>query len=458
MADKENAMEAVQEQPVPVEATKEKLPWRIILPFGFLLAGWSALWAVYNNFVPIFLQAGNPVFDKAGTAVTFGFGLSAFTAGLLMSVDNLFNLISGPIIGRISDRMGKRLPFIRIGVPLSVACFIAIPFVVKMISKDNNGTLSKLVVPFTILSLLILVIVVGSVFSGVPAYALRYQLIPSKVRSQATGYIELIGSFGSLLAYGLAGMLYAKATFLPFLVFGIFFAGGIFTFLRMVKEPTNWVPAAETTAQGQSLKGIFNVFKGFTAKETRNVWLILAVAFLFNFGIGPIATYGSSYVVNVLHLNEGKASMMGAIYFLGYLVGTVPMGYLPKWITRKGTLILGALIATVSALIIIFVPNFTLMMVMIWLMGFGFSASQVTLYPVLSDILPNEQSFGSMIGLMIFSLALSTTLAVPFWGKMVDIFKNYELVWVAVVTSGVLVALVASFLTMGEPKSEGTAK
>ena len=179
---------------------------------------------------------------------------------------------------------------------------------------------------------------------------------------------------------------------------------------------------------------------------------------MFNFGIGPIATYGSSYVVNVLKLNEGMAASMGAIYFIGYLVGTIPMGYLPKLITRRGTLILGALIAVTSALVILLVPNYTLLMIMIGVMGFGFSASQVTIYPVLSDILPNEQTFGSMIGIMIFSLALSTTLAVPFWGKMIDIFKNYQLVWVAVLVSGLLVALIASFLTMGEPKSEGPAK
>ena len=36
---------------------KEKLPWKVIVPFGLLLAGWSALWAVYNNFMPVFLQA-----------------------------------------------------------------------------------------------------------------------------------------------------------------------------------------------------------------------------------------------------------------------------------------------------------------------------------------------------------------------------------------------------------------
>jgi MFS family permease len=452
-------MDAVQEQSIPVEevTVKEKLPWRIILPFGFLLAGWSSMWAVYNNFVPVFLQAGNPVFDRAGAAVTFGFGLSAFTAGLLMSVDNLLNLISGPIIGRISDRMGKRLPFIRIGVPLAIASFIAIPFVVRMISPENNGALSKLTLPFMILAMLMMVIVVGSVFSGVPAYALRYQLIPSKVRSQSTGYIELIGSSGSLLAYGLAGMLYARASFLPFLVFGFLFSLAIFYFLKMVKEPTDWVPAAQTTVQGQSLKNMIDVFKDFTAQEKKNIWLILTVAFMFNFGIGPIATYGSSYVVNVLGLSEGTASMMGAVFFVGYLLGTVPMGYFPKWITRRGTLMLGALLSVTSALVILFVPNFNVLIVMIGIMGFGSSASQVTLYPVMSDILPNEKSFGSMIGLMIFSLALATTISVPFWGKMIDIFKNYQLVWVAVVIAGIMAALVSFFLTMGEPKTESNA-
>ena len=65
-----------------MEQKKEKIPWKVVLPFGFILAGWSMLWAVYNNFVPVYLQAGNPVFDAAGSAVTFGFGLTAFTAGL----------------------------------------------------------------------------------------------------------------------------------------------------------------------------------------------------------------------------------------------------------------------------------------------------------------------------------------------------------------------------------------
>ena len=447
-------MAAVQDESAVTQTKNEKLNWRVILPFGFLLAGWSSLWAVYNNFVPVFLQAGNPDFDRTGAAVTLGFGLSAFAAGLLMSFDNLLNLISGPIVGRWSDRTGKRLPFIKYTVPVAILAFIAIPLVVGTIAPENSGQLNKLMLPFMIVALLVLAVVIGAVFAGVPAYALRYQLIPSQVRSQSTGYIELIGAFGSVLAYGLAGMLYGINAFLPFAVFGGLFMLAIIFFLTQVKEPANWVPAAETTATGRSLAGVLDVFKGFSAEQKKNVLLVMLIGFLFNFGSGPMATYGSSYVVNILHLDEGMASSMGAIFFIGYLLGTVPMGYLPKLISRRGTLILGAAIATGSALVIMLVPNFTVLQIMVGIMGFGFATPQVTLYPVLSDIVPNEKSFGAMIGLLIFSLALATTIAVPFWGKMIDLFKNYELVWVAVLSAAGLAALVSLFLTMGEVKGK----
>jgi len=441
-----------------MEEKKEKLNWKIILPFGFMLAGWSMLWAVYNNFVPVYLQAGNPVFDAAGSAVTFGFGLTAFAAGLLMSIDNFLGLISGPIVGRWSDKIGKRKIFIKIATPTSIIAFMLIPFIVKLVSPENNGLLSKLMLPFGILTLCIMAVVFGSAFSTVPTYALRYQLIPSKIRSQATGYIELIGAFGSILAYGLSGLLYGISSFLPFVIFGVLFLGAVFFFLRVVKEPQDWVPVTEASVESRGLKGVFNVFRDFTSKQKLNVWLVLIIGFLFNFAIAPIQTFGSSYVVNVLHMNEGTASSMGAIFFIGYLLGTVPMGYLPKWLKRRGTLRLGGIIGILSAIVLIALKNFTVMQIMVGIMGFGFAVPQIILYPMMSDIVPDEKSFGSVIGLQIFSFMLATTLSVPFWGKMIDLFKNYNMVWIAVIIPLVIMLLVSFAVTLGEAKTDESAK
>jgi MFS family permease len=437
-----------------MEQKSEKLDWKVILPFGFILAGWSMLWAVYNNFVPVYLQAGNPVFDANGSAVTFGFGLTAFAAGLVMSIDNALNLISGPIVGRWSDKIGKRLPFIRIAAPISIVAFLLIPFIVKLIAPESNGVLAKLALPFGLMFLLIMAVVFGSAFSTVPGYALRYQLIPSKIRSQATGYIELIGALGSILAYALSGLLYGINTALPFVVFGLLFAGAMVYFLRVVKEPQNWVPVTEASIESRGLKGVFDVFKGFTSKQKLNVWLIMLIGFLFNFAIAPIQTFGSSYVVNILHMGEGTASSMGAIFFIGYLLGTVPMGYLPKWLKRRGTLQLGGVIAIAAAVILLIAQNFTMLQIMVGIMGFGFAVPQIILYPMMSDIVPDEQSFGSLIGLQIFSFMLATTLSVPFWGQMIDLFKNYNMVWIAVIIPLAIMLVVSLFLTLGEAKAE----
>ena len=46
-----------------------------LIGFGFF--GTSVMWALYNTYVPIFLQAGNPAFDAKLAVQTMGFGLTA---------------------------------------------------------------------------------------------------------------------------------------------------------------------------------------------------------------------------------------------------------------------------------------------------------------------------------------------------------------------------------------------
>jgi MFS family permease len=149
---------------------------------------------------------------------------------------------------------------------------------------------------------------------------------------------------------------------------------------------------------------------------------------------------------------------MGAIFFIGYLLGTVPMGYLPKWLKRRGTLRLGGIIGILAAIVLIALKNFTVMQIMVGIMGFGFAVPQIILYPMMSDIVPDEKSFGSVIGLQIFSFMLATTLSVPFWGKMIDVFKNYNMVWIAVIIPLVIMLLVSFAVTLGEAKTDDSAK
>ena len=44
----------------------------IIVGFGFL--GISIIWPIFNQYIPIFLQAGNPAFEGGGDVRGFGLG------------------------------------------------------------------------------------------------------------------------------------------------------------------------------------------------------------------------------------------------------------------------------------------------------------------------------------------------------------------------------------------------
>src|SRR5689334_2311470 len=86
-----------------------------LLGFGFF--GLSVVWGVYNAFVPIFLS------EK--------FGMSVTMIGFFMTLDNIAALFIQPPVGAWSDRlrtpMGRRIPFIVVGAPITAAAFGLIP-------------------------------------------------------------------------------------------------------------------------------------------------------------------------------------------------------------------------------------------------------------------------------------------------------------------------------------------
>ncbi|MCA9926557.1 MAG: hypothetical protein KC421_29515, partial [Anaerolineales bacterium] len=72
----------------------------LIVGFGFL--GISIIWPIFNQFIPIFLQAGNPEFEAqllaAGRDIpdVIGFGLAPSLALFIMTWDNIINVFVQP--------------------------------------------------------------------------------------------------------------------------------------------------------------------------------------------------------------------------------------------------------------------------------------------------------------------------------------------------------------------------
>src|SRR5512137_422236 len=163
--------------------------WKIFL-LGFGFFGVSVIWAVYNAFVPIFLQQK--------------FGLSAVWVGFFMTLDNIAALFIQPPVVAWSDRMrtrlGRRLPFILVGAPISAVAFGLIPVAAVL----------PLFVACTTTLLL------SMALWRTPVVALMPDITPSEKRSQANGVINFMGGVGFIVATLVGASLYEKNPAYPF--------------------------------------------------------------------------------------------------------------------------------------------------------------------------------------------------------------------------------------------------
>ncbi|MBC8330864.1 MAG: MFS transporter, partial [Anaerolineae bacterium] len=159
-----------------------------LLGFGFF--GVSVLWSVYNAFVPIFLSER--------------FGLAPAWIGFFMTLDNLAALFIQPPVGAWSDKLrspiGRRMPFILIGAPISALAFGIIP-IAAVLPLFVAGTTTLLL---------------SMALWRTPVVALMPDITPSNKRSQANGIINFMGGIGAIIAFLIGGQLYAINPAYPF--------------------------------------------------------------------------------------------------------------------------------------------------------------------------------------------------------------------------------------------------
>ena len=186
-----------------------------LLGFGFF--GVAILNALYNSYVPGFLQ------NK--------FGLSATLTGIFMALDNIAALFIQPAVGPWSDRVrtkiGRRMPFILIGAPLSAVAFGLIPIAA--------------ILPFFVASTTSFFLAMA--FWRTPVVALMPDITPSEKRSQANGIINFMGGIGSIIAFLGGSAMYKISPSLPFWVGSVLViiaAGLVYLF---IKEPEEFVQA-----------------------------------------------------------------------------------------------------------------------------------------------------------------------------------------------------------------------
>ncbi|MBN8579103.1 MAG: MFS transporter [Anaerolineae bacterium] len=435
-----------------------KLSWRNIIIAATLPAVMEVIWQLYNTYVPVYLQAGNPAFTEAG-ATTVGFGLGPALTGFILVFDNIAGLFISPIVGAWSDSLrskwGRRMPFILFGVPVAIAAFIFVPLIPMGISPELNGQtgqLTGLLVPF-IISLFI-VLFAFAVVRPV-ADVLLFDVTPSPQRATANG---IAGAIAGLLVVitALAGAaLYDVYGPLPFwIAAGLAFLIFLLTW-AFVKEPEELASASELAGEPFNLKGIISFLRGLPKEHASSLKYLLLSNLLAYVALAQMQAFLSSYGVFSLGMEESSAAMLVAIPALAFMVMAVPSGLISNKIGRKNTQIVGLVGYAIGALVIYLFPDATMLNVGLLICGLTWPLANVVQVAMIVDSAPVETLMGTYTGLRQIAVTLGFIIGPILGGTLVEAMGNdYRWVWLIMFVFLVLATVAILPVTKGEAKKE----
>ncbi|WP_258084765.1 SLC45 family MFS transporter [Thermococcus thermotolerans] len=415
-----------------------------LLGFGFF--GISIIWALYNAYVPIFLQ------DT--------FHLSKTVTGFIMTIDNLFAVLLLPFLGALSDmtrtRLGRRKPYILLGAPSAAIMFALIP-----VSRMYEN-----------LALFMGTIVFMNFFMALfrsPVVAFMPDITPSEKRSQANGIINFMGGLGALLAYFGGKALYDMNYAYPF-----YFGAAIMLLANLlvvlfVPEPEEYrVPGKKVSIRkllsetshksfGELKENLKDVF----ASHERSLLAILLAIFLWFIAFNSLETFFTSYAKYYLGIEESTGAFMLGLFSLSFMIFAIPAGFIGARLGRRQTITLG-LIVIVAILIAAYLvgegqkpesssltdPVVMTFMGLFFVGGMGWAMVNVNSLPMVVDM-TTEEKLGGYTGLYYFFSQAANLVAPPLAGAFLDLIGYRTLIPFSI-TFFVLSAIAMQFVRRGD--------
>jgi MFS family permease len=421
------------------------------LYLGLGLFGAQLMWMIYNTYMPIFLQAGNPAFKT--TAGVAGFGLSATLTGLIMTFDNIAAFFIQPLMGPVSDRthtrIGRRMPFILVFGPLAAIAFAIIPLGPQLIPAGLSGSLEGLGGPFALMMAAAIVMLLCMALWRTPLFALLPDLFPSPLRSQANALVNIMSGLGGILFFVIGGILFNVYPPLVFWFGSLATIGAIVVLFVKVKEPWGLVEAAEVEG---GLR-VFAKLKAVPEANKRSLALLILTVLFYQVGYNAIETFFSSYAVTVLGLKASTASFILSASFIAFLVFAVPSSLLAKRFGRKPMIALG-LLAFAAALVVVWLsPSIPVVIAMLALGGLGWALVNINCFPMILDTSTSDELMGTYSGLYFVASTLAGTIGPILNGWIIDLTgRDYSVIFIVCPAFFVLSFLCLLGVDRGEAK------
>ncbi|MDR1866887.1 MAG: MFS transporter [Treponema sp.] len=272
-----------------------------LIGFGFFTMG--LMDPLYDTYVPLFLRR----YIRSNALV-----------GAIMTFDNILQLMLIPIVSlwsdRTSTRIGRRMPFIIVMLPLSALLFTLFP------SAAGHS-----------LTALVILIFCFNIFKTSvrgPVVSLMPDTIPGEFRSEANGVINMMGGIGLIVGTLVLAQLMNISESLPFIIAGICIGIAVIVLYTGVHEKPL---SGRTEEQPPMLKSLRLAFSAGDSSVPR----ILGALFFWFMAYEGAKPFLGLYLVEVMHTAESNAALAQGVAGISSVIMAVPVGYLAHRIGRR---------------------------------------------------------------------------------------------------------------------------
>ncbi len=413
-----------------------------LIGLGFFTMG--LMDPLYDNYVPIFL--GRFVASKA-------------VIGTIMTLDNVLAIFLIPIFSALSDRtrtrIGRRMPFIIVCLPMTAILFGIIPF-------------SALTSIWFLIIMLFFLNLFKQAARG-PVVALMPDIIPGDLRSEANGVINTMGGIATIVGtVGLAQLmniyldlpgLGKTNEILAFPVASILVIIATILLFFFVKEDKR---KYDQPLDKEEKQPIFKSIKFiFTEKNKSAMFILLSLLFWFIGYQGALPWLGM-YSMTVLQTSPGTAALATGCVGIAYAIFAIPSGIVAHKHGRKKTIRISLICIVAIMLIISVLGPMTASLavfarqIIFWALLFCFGIFWVSVvtnsFPMLWQM-ADYSTMGIYTGLYYFFSQLASIISPPITGAIIDKF-NYTGLFIFVAASMLIAFLLMSKVNRGEPDQD----
>lgn len=356
-----------------------------LLGFGFFAV--SITWSVYNSFMPILLSR---------------FTKNALLIGFIMTIDNYLALFIQPAVGTLSDhvdtKIGRRMPFLLIGMPIASIFLFLIP--------SYTGFISLIV-------FLICMNLAMSIFRS-PVISLMPDLTPKELRSKSNSIINIMGGIGAIMAYLLGSELWKANEGYPFYMCGILMIISLIILFSNIHEKED---ALYFTKEKEE-KSAEDTYDGHNKKSL--IFLLAAICCYF-IAYQGVETFFTMYGTQYLKLSVPAAARSFFFISISFLLFAYPAGLIGTKLGKKKTMMAGILGLFIFFLALSFTKNIIIIRAVFVVCGFMWALININAYPFVVQMASGSKT-GAYTGYYYLVSSIAAIVSPPLLGELINVF------------------------------------